>query len=190
MCGEYGENFGRPHYHALIFGHRFDDLVKYKKDLWLSEKLENLWGMGFTPIGNITLQSAAYVARYIMKKMTGNEADAHYQKAYVEESTGEITDTFKVEPEYNRMSTRPAIGKEWYKQFKNDIEDQTCHINGRTFPVPKYYLKQLKAEDPAKYEQIMSEREQYARDNEKTPGQLEALKNKYNHQLRNNRSLK
>jgi len=123
MCGEYGDNFGRPHYHALIFGHRFDDLVKYKKDLWLSQKLENLWGMGFTPIGNITLQSAAYVARYIMKKMTGNEADAHYQKAYVEESTGEITETFKVEPEYNRMSTRPAIGKEWYKQFKNDISN-------------------------------------------------------------------
>jgi len=56
--------------------------------------------------------------------------------------------------------------------------------------IQKRYLKQLKAEDPAKYEQIMAEREQYARDNEKTPGQLEALKNKYKHQLRNNRSLK
>jgi hypothetical protein len=190
MCGEYGENFGRPHYHALIFGHRFHDLEQFGKNLWNSKTLEKLWGKGFTSVGNVTLNSAAYVSRYIMKKMTGDKAKAHYRKAYVEESTGEITETFKVQPEYNRMSCRPAIGKEWYEKFKNDVDDQKVHINGKEYQVPKYYLQRLKAEDPARYEEVMTSRSEHARTNQRTPEQMNALANKYNHQYRNNRSLK
>lgn len=82
MCGEYGENFGRPHFHACIFGHNFDDLVHWqtrnKVPLYRSKTLEELWPYGYSSVGTVTFESAAYVARYIMKKVTGEAAELHY----------------------------------------------------------------------------------------------------------------
>ena len=71
-CGEYGEKNQRPHYHALIYNHDFSDkrLFKERKNikLYTSKELEELWPYGFSTIGDVTFQSSAYVARYIMKK--------------------------------------------------------------------------------------------------------------------------
>lgn len=82
MCGEYGENFGRPHFHACLFGHNFDDLtlwkVQNKQKLYRSKTLEELWPFGHSSVGTVTFESAAYVARYIMKKVTGEAAELHY----------------------------------------------------------------------------------------------------------------
>jgi len=82
MCGEYGENFGRPHFHACIFGHNFDDLKLWKTQndvpLFRSKTLEELWPFGHSSVGTVTFESAAYVARYIMKKVTGDAAAEHY----------------------------------------------------------------------------------------------------------------
>lgn len=73
-CGEYGEKFGRPHYHALLFGIDFEaDRTLYSQSkqgskLYVSDTLNKLWNKGFATIGNITFESAAYVARYVVKK--------------------------------------------------------------------------------------------------------------------------
>lgn len=82
MCGEYGENFGRPHFHACLFGHNFTDLKLWKETngqkLYRSKELEQLWPFGHSSVGSVTFESAAYVARYIMKKITGEAAEQHY----------------------------------------------------------------------------------------------------------------
>lgn len=82
MCGEYGENFGRPHFHACLFNFNFDDLTLWKtqnkQKLYRSKKLEKLWPLGHSSVGTVTFESAAYVARYIMKKVTGDAAEDHY----------------------------------------------------------------------------------------------------------------
>ncbi len=76
-CGEYGDQNGRPHYHACLFNHDFQDKKLWKRgkdpslDLYRSADLEKLWPYGYSSIGEVTFQSAAYVARYIMKKITG-----------------------------------------------------------------------------------------------------------------------
>ena len=85
MAGEYGENFGRPHWHACLFGIDFDDKSLWKRTsanslLYRSADLELLWPFGYSSIGDVTFESAAYVARYIMKKVTGKNADQHYQE--------------------------------------------------------------------------------------------------------------
>ena len=85
MCGEYGDKQGRPHYHAILFNIKFDDLKFYKKNkdgsiLYNSETLSNLWGYGYAVVGNVTFESCAYVARYIVKKQKGANADKHYQR--------------------------------------------------------------------------------------------------------------
>ena len=81
-CGEYGELLYRPHYHACLFGFDFSDKVLWSTRggvrLYRSKILEKLWTFGFSTIGDVTFESAAYVARYCTKKITGDKADEHY----------------------------------------------------------------------------------------------------------------
>lgn len=121
MCGEYGEKLGRPHYHACIFGLKLDDLVVYKRldsgfVLYTSKFLEGVWEKGFCVIGAISMESAAYVARYCTKKITGDAALAHYTR--VCDITGEI---YEVEPEFGHMSLKPGIGARWIEKYKTDV---------------------------------------------------------------------
>jgi hypothetical protein len=83
MCGEYGTDHARPHFHACIFGYDFLDRVPWKKSpsgkmIFRSAALEKLWPFGFSSVGDVNFESAAYVARYIMKKVTGEAAESHY----------------------------------------------------------------------------------------------------------------
>ena len=115
-CGEYGENFGRPHYHACLFNFDFPDreLFSIRNDvrLYTSDILTDIWGKGMCSVGDVTFDSAAYVARYVTKKVTGDLADDHYQS--VDLDTGEITWR---QPEYTTMSRRPGIGRDWYDKY-------------------------------------------------------------------------
>lgn len=67
-CGEYGERFGRPHYHAIIFNMYF----KQRKEL------SDAWPYGHNKVGTVTYNSCRYVADYIMKKQIGESADEYY----------------------------------------------------------------------------------------------------------------
>ena len=83
-CGEYGDEKGRPHYHACVFGLQLFDLVpdgktKSGEMAYQSEELTQIWGKGKTQVGTLTFESAAYVARYIMKKVGGlKKEEGHY----------------------------------------------------------------------------------------------------------------
>lgn len=60
FCGEYGETSQRPHYHAAIFGLGPED----------AETIDKSWGLGFSHVGELTHDSAQYIAGYVTKKMT------------------------------------------------------------------------------------------------------------------------
>lgn len=143
-CGEYGEKFSRPHYHACIFGLDFPDKEIWKQTdgqkLYTSEILNKLWGYGYCIIGDVTFQSAAYVASYINKKITGSEASEHYK--------GKV-------PEYANMSRRPAIAKNWIEKYISDTyPHDDIVLSGKKHNVPRYYDKQLEKLNPKLYEQI------------------------------------
>jgi hypothetical protein len=174
-CGEYGDLYGRPHYHACLFNHDFDDrrLYSVRDDvrLYTSESLQELWPFGFSSVGDVTFDSAAYVARYIMKKINGENAWHHYSE--IDFDTGEIINQRK--PEYTTMSRRPGIGKGWYEKFKNDLyPHDRVYCNGALMNVPKFYDKQLEKENPYQLEDLKSRRvevaKKYADDN--TPERL------------------
>lgn len=150
-CGEYGDALSRPHYHALIFGYDFPDKRFHKRtaqgaELHSSATLDRLWGFGYGTVGALTWQSAAYCARYVMKKITGERAESHYRR--VDPDTGEI---HLLVPEYATMSVRPAIGKRWFERYAEDVfpEDFVVH-DGRKFSVPAYYDKLLDRADSGK----------------------------------------
>lgn len=158
-CGEYGSTYGRPHYHACIFGFDFQDKKLFKvtetgSRLYTSEALSELWPYGFSTIGDVTFQSAAYVARYIMKKVNGDAAQNHYTK--LDPNTGEI---YQIKPEYTTMSRRPGIGHGWFEKFTKDVyPSDFIVINDKKVRPPKYYDTQFEILNPDAYEKIKSNR--------------------------------
>lgn len=159
-CGEYGDRFSRPHYHALLFGCDFRDKQpiepsKSGAPQWLSAELERYWQQqGRCTIGSVTFESAAYVARYCTKKITGSRAEEHYQRLDV--ATGEM---IPVQPEFALMSRRPGIGRSWLERFKSDVYPSDEVIaRGHPSAVPRYYDKVLEQTDPDAYEAVRRER--------------------------------
>lgn len=158
-CGEYGDRDRRPHYHAILFGVGFADKKKHStsksgKTLYISKTLDDLWGLGHAWIGDVTIESAGYVARYALKKINGDLAEKHYEN--VDINTGEI---HRLQPEYATMSNRPAIGKTWYEKFKSDVfPSDSAVFKGKQMSVPRYYDKLLRRENPELVEQIKSAR--------------------------------
>lgn len=139
MCGEYGENFGRPHYHAIIFNFDVPDRVLFSQrngvNLYSSEILSSLWPYGFCSVGDVTFESAAYVARYVMKKVTGKDADDYY--TFIHPITGQAVTR---SPEYTTMSRRPGIGKGWIDNFIDDVfPGDFVVVNGVKCRPPRFY---------------------------------------------------
>lgn len=158
-CGEYGDQYGRPHYHALLFGIDFVDRVVFREEegyvVYTSEKLSELWQLGFSTVTDVTFRSAAYVARYIMKKVNGELAEEHYKWADVE--TGIV---YQRRPEYATMSRRPGIGRRWFEKYKSDLyPNDYAVVNGKKCKVPRYYDDCLKLEQPDLLEQLKDRRE-------------------------------
>jgi hypothetical protein len=153
MAGEYGSVRGRPHYHACIFNFAFEDLKFLRRtnsgsDLYRSAQLESLWPHGYSSVGDVTFESAAYVARYVMKKQN-QEIDVH---APVDLETGEVIQRL---PEYNRMSLKPGIGANFVDKFKSDVfPNDYVVVNGHKAKPPRYYFKRLEQQDPDLYEQV------------------------------------
>lgn len=141
MCGEYGEQFSRPHYHAIIFGWGFPDRELLKRDplLYRSKSLERLWPFGFSSIGDVTAESAQYVAGYVTSVISGDAADDHYWKLL---PSGELV---QVAPEYGRMSLKPGIGYRYISRFSAEVTVRDgCVVNGKVMKPPVYYDRQLK----------------------------------------------
>lgn len=163
-CGEYGEKSLRPHYHAIIFGHDFADKKHHTtingNPLYTSKHLENLWTHGHCLIGAATFESAAYVARYVTKKITGPKALDHYNQ--VDYETGEIL-TERI-PEYVTMSRRPGVGKMWFDRFFKDVypSDEVI-LRGKRSKAPKYYNAQYEKLFPEDYAKIKAARTRAAK---------------------------
>lgn len=145
MVGEYGENFQRPHYHALLYGWSFPDRIPEvhsacaERPLYSSPQLDRLWGLGLCRVGDLTEQSAAYCARYTMKKLHGEEA----REAYATRQAP-----------YNCMSK--GIGRRYYQDFSRDMYPSDFLVTEGSYarvPIPRYYDKlhaEAESEEAAK----------------------------------------
>lgn len=123
-CGEYGGKTGRPHYHGLIFNYGFPDRKFFKvtdsgEKIYTSAELDRLWGFGYASVGDVTFGSAAYVARYHVKKIGSVVSDNHY----LNKDTGEM-----FSPEYVTMSRRPGLGRGWFDKFRRDVFPEDARV--------------------------------------------------------------
>ena len=149
LSGEYGDDKDRPHYHVLIFGYGFPDKCYWNKspkghNLYRSNFLEKCWKLGYSDIGDIQINSAAYVAGYIRKKINGDKAEQHYNGRT---------------PEFSLQSSSPGIGASWYHANKSWLWKEDAIICGRyTFFPPRYFEKLLEREDPEAYKAFRIEK--------------------------------
>lgn len=156
-CGKFNPALGRPHFHAILFGHDFDDKEVFsqslKNKLYISEQLMALWPFGFSTIGNLTFESAAYCARYVMKKINGRKKEDHYQGK---------------QPEYTTMSRRPGIAKEWFDKYYEDLypNDYMVIRGGIKCKPPQYYDRLYDIHYPDEMQRIIHKRKKAAMESE------------------------
>lgn len=152
IAGEYGETTNRPHYHACIFNMPiFTENKKYKinelgQTLWTNEEIEKIWGKGFIAIGRISWDTAAYTARYMLKKQKGPDAKWYYESQ-------------AKEPEFTLMSRKPGIARDYYEENKEKIykNDEIIIPKGdKSLKIkpPKYYDKLYDIEYHEEMEEI------------------------------------
>jgi hypothetical protein len=194
-CGEYGNkckhieawetdrtvkdcpgcDVGRPHYHACLFNISFTDLepvgMRNSVVYYTSGELQKFWPHGHVQVGELTFESAAYVARYVLKKINGIEQENWYA---VTDDNGEVR---QVEPEYCSMSLKPGIGAEWYERFKTDIfpsDEVPVPGSGVFKKVPRYYESLLEREDEGLLEEVKALRQAFraAHEDEYSPERL------------------
>lgn len=139
--GEYGDKTQRPHYHVALFG--LPVRVPLDKHSQTCEcVLCASWSMGLVHVGAITMESAAYVASYTVKKMT------------------QVTDPRLAgrHPEFARMSLRPGIGHSAMRSFKEALIDKgtgelrlvredvpvVARVLGRKWPIGRYLRRILR----------------------------------------------
>lgn len=153
-AGEYGEKTARPHYHMILYGWKPDDLESiYKKrcnGYFTSKKMAELWGMGQIQIAQAVPETYRYVAGYVTKKM--------YE--INEKKANNYYDLGQPKP-FAKMSLKPGIGDQWYKEHKEEIWKAgyiQCK-NGKHARIPRYYEKQMEAEDPQRLWEIKRERQ-------------------------------
>lgn len=142
-CGEYGDNTGRAHYHAIIFNVGFTDQYTVGKDLFASDTLHELWPYGGHKYGNFTPGAAAYIAQYTLKKSPLTRAKLAHEEGYADADGVFIP---KQEP-FLRMSLKPAIGSDWLEQHARDLGKGYLVSDGNRLPIPRTYLEKLKLQN-------------------------------------------
>lgn len=154
MCGEYGEETARPHYHAIIFNAEFrpwkiEGKSGSNNDFYSNSLLTELWGQGHCTVQPLNAQTVGYCTRYVLDKLTGDLAAQTY---------GTRT------PPYCAVSLKPGIGALWYESFGKEKARQDFVIfDGREVRLPKYYDKLSARKDYEFLDEVQYERELKAR---------------------------
>lgn len=157
VAGEYGEQTARPHYHMILYGWKPTDLENLYKihhnGYYTSKWLEDLWEMGQIQIAQAVPETYRYVAGYVTKKMyeiDGKKANAYYELG-------------QTKP-FACMSLKPGLGDKYYQEHKAEIWRQgyiQC-TNGKRAQIPRYYEKQMEAENPQRLWRIKQNRQKNA----------------------------
>ena len=135
-AGEYGGETHRPHYHAIVYDLpiKKDDLKEYKRKqgaiYYNCKWIEKIWNKGYVVLSPATWNAMSYTAGYTTKKIYGKEGKEFYEN-------------LGITPEDCWMSTKPAIGAQYYYDHAAEIydKDQIMLKNGKICKPPRYFDK-------------------------------------------------
>lgn len=154
-CGEYGDRTLRPHYHAALFGPfscHAEDRGRHEEEpsrsgglQYSHDDISAVWPFGLHRFSEHTFETAAYVARYVLKKVSGILAPDHYGDRH---------------PEFVRMSK--GLGKQHLQRWKEDVypADHIVLPGRGAFMPPPYYDRLLEKVDPGLFQKIKVARQE------------------------------
>lgn len=119
-CGEYGEKYGRPHYHLIMYGIGID---------WIDrEYIFNAWKKGIVHYGLAEPESMQYTAKYIEKQLSG-----------------EMAEKLAAEGKENVFKTcSQGIGLKYALKQQEQIKDNLyLTMSGKPIAIPRYYINKL-----------------------------------------------
>lgn len=160
--GEYGPTTLRPHMHCIVFGLGLSDIDDRKyfgrndigQSYYISQKIQKIWNRGNILLSDVSYETCAYVARYILKKQNGYDSENYQKRNCIKE--------------FSLMSRKPGIGAEYLKKHPECLDMANINIStpegGRKIAIPKYYLDKLELIDKEKYDKIKNERQKLASD--------------------------
>lgn len=90
LSGEYGDRYGRPHYHLLMFG---------VDPFYADRVIRDVWGLGHVDVGMAEEQSIRYVCGYVLKKGLDHQVE-----------DDQLDDEAAWTPAFTNWSRRPGIG--------------------------------------------------------------------------------
>lgn len=158
-CGEYGEQNGRPHYHALLYG-----LSDRDRDY-----VHDMWGKGLSYTVNATPATIAYTAGYTAKKINWQQDTR--DRSTVDPDTGVVT--HRHQPPFTQMSRRPGIGghaRQWVNSWRLFAVN-----NGKTMPVPRFLHQAWKDQaTPSELESLFYEKQLLASKRDSSEPRLKA----------------
>ena len=159
LAGEYGENTGRPHYHAILFGLHLNDLKPFGRSetgnqYFISGFLDRVWNKGFVSVEPANYATCKYVASYVTKKI-----GIHPNKVY--------EDQFMVPP-FSLSSRKPGIGYQYYDEHPEILDTGKIILgtaNGSyEFMLPRYFKKKFSEQDPDRYDEMVLRHQRAAAD--------------------------
>lgn len=124
---EHGEQFGRLHYHALIFN------LPAEFQIDIHNLVQEAWGLGYVQVGDVNPATINYCTKYLFKsKLQENEK-------FKSQSGGD--DNLSSHREIQIMSKRPAIGtcavtNSLLSTLRHNGQ-ATIHVNGMCRGLPR-----------------------------------------------------
>lgn len=148
VVGEYGDEGGRPHYHAALFGFPSCRHGNTKRTLAgrpdpenccsICRTLHSTWQHGLIDTGELNIKSARYISGYVTKKMT------HRHHPWLNGR----------DPEFANMSLKPGLGLGIVKAaadtlLQYDLSDQgdvpvTLSHGKIQMPLGRYLRQQMR----------------------------------------------
>lgn len=155
-AGEYGDKYGRPHYHVILFGCSQDD----------EALIVAAWGMGRVQVDRLEPAAIAYVAGYTAKKIGDSRpvSVAIGEFEVLDRTTGEIVRgsyrNVMYQPPFLLMSRKPGIGgdaRKWWRSWR-----KSAIWDGAEVRVPRFLHEAFKKRaSPEELAALLVEKDAY-----------------------------
>lgn len=146
-CGEYGDQFQRPHYHFILWLDLFYDRV------CIERFVSDSWRFGFIQVRQAERSAYRYCAKYVVKSVRNNPDNKQAPFAI--------------------MSRKPGISFRYFDSIKDFNREFILLENGSRASLPRYLLGKL---DPVEQIAIKRDRQSYATSGEQVSDIVKQLR--------------
>lgn len=164
-CGEYGDQFDRPHCHILLFG--FDELEKVYNRNWLqaNKMIRDCWKRGNVDVGVAEYSGIHYVTKYVLKYDTEthegiqrpfivysqgigknwfNSREGRYIKSRIDVNKFRQKTKFAPFLDFSDMASLARTANDALSYYRRFMPDLSVTLpNGRKVTLPRYFRRKL-----------------------------------------------